>query len=174
MFTPFCRTPDGFEISLGTNHFGHFELTRLLIPQLAAADEARVVVLSSGGYVIGVVDLDDPNWEHRDYDKFVAYGASKTANILHAIEADHQLRGLGIEPAPSIPAPWPRRWHGTCPARTSLNCANTQPPVPHRAASRPTATSTSPHPNTVRPPKCGGGQLRTGRPGSGVPGRLPR
>ena len=55
-----------------------------------------IVILSSGGYVMGDVDLDDPNWEHREYDKFVAYGASKTANILHAIEADHRLRGLGI------------------------------------------------------------------------------
>ncbi|MGC2677868.1 MAG: SDR family NAD(P)-dependent oxidoreductase, partial [Mycobacterium sp.] len=96
MFTPFGRTHDGFEMQIGTNHFGHFELTRLLVPQLTAADGARVVILSSGGYVMGDVDLDDPNWEHRDYDKFVAYGASKTANILHAMEADHRLRGLGI------------------------------------------------------------------------------
>jgi NAD(P)-dependent dehydrogenase (short-subunit alcohol dehydrogenase family) len=96
MFTPFGRTHDGFEMHIGTNHFGHFELTRLLVPQLAAADGARVVILSSGGYVMGDVDLDDPNWEHREYDKFVAYGASKTANILHALEADHRLRGLGI------------------------------------------------------------------------------
>ncbi|MGO9735401.1 SDR family NAD(P)-dependent oxidoreductase [Mycobacterium sp.] len=96
MFTPFGRTHDGFEIQIGTNHFGHFELTRLLVPQLTAADGARVVILSSGGYIMGDVDLDDPNWEHREYDKFVAYGASKTANILHAVEADHRLRGLGI------------------------------------------------------------------------------
>ena len=96
MFTPFGRTHDGFEMQIGTNHFGHFELTRLLVPQLTAADGARVVILSSGGYVMGDVDLDDPNWEHREYDKFVAYGASKTANILHAVEADHRLRGLGI------------------------------------------------------------------------------
>ena len=96
MFTPFGRTHDGFEMQIGTNHFGHFELTRLLVPQLTAADGARVVVLSSGGYIMGDVDLDDPNWEHREYDKFVAYGASKTANILHAVEADHRLRGLGI------------------------------------------------------------------------------
>lgn len=96
MFTPFGRTHDGFEMQIGTNHFGHFELTRLLVPQLTAADGARVVILSSGGYIMGDVDLDDPNWEHREYDKFVAYGASKTANILHAVEADHRLRGLGI------------------------------------------------------------------------------
>jgi NAD(P)-dependent dehydrogenase (short-subunit alcohol dehydrogenase family) len=96
MFTPFGRTRDGFEIQIGTNHFGHFELTRLLVPQLAAAAGARVVILSSGGHVLGDVDFGDPNWEHRDYDKFVAYGASKTANILHAVEADRRLRELGI------------------------------------------------------------------------------
>lgn len=96
MFTPFGRTRDGFELQIGTNHFGHFELTRLLIPQLTAADAARVVILSSGGHVMGDVDIDDPNWERRDYDKFAAYGASKTANVLHAVEADRRLRDAGI------------------------------------------------------------------------------
>lgn len=96
MFTPFGRTQDGFELQIGTNHFGHFELTRLLVPQLAAAGGARVVILSSAGHVMGDVDFDDPNWEHREYDKFVAYGASKTANILHAIETDRRLRDLNI------------------------------------------------------------------------------
>jgi NAD(P)-dependent dehydrogenase (short-subunit alcohol dehydrogenase family) len=96
MFTPFSRTQDGFEIQIGTNHFGHFELTRLLTPQLAAAAGARLVILSSGGHALGDVDFDDPNWEHRDYDKFVAYGASKTANVLHAVEADRRLCELGI------------------------------------------------------------------------------
>lgn len=96
MFTPFSRTQDGFEIQMGTNHFGHFELTRLLIPQLAAAQGARLVILSSGGHALGDVDFDDPHWEHRDYDKFVAYGASKTANIMHAVEADRRLSELGI------------------------------------------------------------------------------
>lgn len=81
MFTPFGRTRDGFETQIGTNHFGHFELTRLL---------------SSGGHIMGDVDFDDPNWEAREYDKFVAYGASKTANILHTMEADRRLRVLGI------------------------------------------------------------------------------
>ncbi len=96
MFTPLARTRDGFELQIGTNHFGHFELTRLLIPQLVAAGEARIVALSSGGHVLGGVDFDDPNWEHRDYDKFTAYGASKTANILHAVEADRRLRDVGV------------------------------------------------------------------------------
>ncbi|OBH50587.1 short-chain dehydrogenase [Mycobacterium mantenii] len=100
MFTPFDRTRDGFELQIGTNHFGHFEFTRLLIPQLTAAGraggQARIVALSSGGHVLGDVDFEDPNWERREYDKFAAYGASKTANILHAVEADRRLRQFGI------------------------------------------------------------------------------
>ena len=96
MFTPFGRTQDGFEMQIGTNHFGHFELTRLLVPQLSAARGARIVILSSGGHRMGDVDLADPNWERREYDKFAAYGAAKTANILHAVEADRRLRDMGI------------------------------------------------------------------------------
>ena len=96
MFTPFGKTADGFEIQFGTNHLGHFELTRLLTPQLVAADGARVVILSSDGHRLSDVDLDDPNWERRDYDKFAAYGASKTANVLHMVELDRRLRDHGV------------------------------------------------------------------------------
>ena len=96
MFTPLHRSADGFEIQLATNHLGHFELARLLTPTLVAADCARVVILSSGGHSLGDISFEDPNWEQRDYDKFVAYGASKTANILHAVEADRRLREMGI------------------------------------------------------------------------------
>jgi NAD(P)-dependent dehydrogenase (short-subunit alcohol dehydrogenase family) len=96
MFTPFGRTEDGFELQLGTNHLGHFELTRLLTPQLQAAGGARVVILSSGGYVMGDVDFDDLNWERRPYDKFVAYGASKTANLLFMVGLDQRLRADGV------------------------------------------------------------------------------
>ena len=95
MFTPFGRTTDGFEMQFGTNHLGHFALTQLLLPQLAA-DGSRVVNLSSDGHLMSDVDLDDPNWQHRDYDKFLAYGASKTANVLHAVELDRRYRDRGI------------------------------------------------------------------------------
>ena len=61
MFTPFSRTADGFEIQFGTNHLGHFELTRLLAPRLV--EGARIVILSSDGHRMCDVDLDDPNWE---------------------------------------------------------------------------------------------------------------
>ena len=96
MFTPFGRTADGFETQFGTNHLGHFELTRLLVPQLLAAGGARIVILSSDGHRMNDVDLDDPNWKRRSYDKFAAYGASKTANILHMVELDRRLQGHGV------------------------------------------------------------------------------
>jgi NAD(P)-dependent dehydrogenase (short-subunit alcohol dehydrogenase family) len=96
MFTPFGRTSEGFETHFGTNHLGHFEFTRLLFPALMAADGARVVVLSSEGHRMSDVDFDDPNYEHREYDKFAAYGASKTANVLHAVELDRRLRDSSI------------------------------------------------------------------------------
>lgn len=96
MFTPFGRTADGFEMQFGTNHLGHFALTGLLLPQLRAAAGARVINLSSEGHRISDIDLDDPNWERRDYDKFLAYGASKTANLLHAVELDARHRDDGI------------------------------------------------------------------------------
>jgi NAD(P)-dependent dehydrogenase (short-subunit alcohol dehydrogenase family) len=96
MFTPFGRTSDGFEMQFGTNHLGHFELTRLLQRKLAAADGARIVNLSSDGHKLADVDLDDPNWHQRKYNKFHAYGASKTSNILHAVELDRRLRDSGV------------------------------------------------------------------------------
>lgn len=96
MFTPFGRTSDDFEMHFGTNHLGHFELTRLLARQLESADGARVVNLSSDGHKLADVDLDDPNWRARDYNKFRAYGASKTANILHAVELDSRMRDCGV------------------------------------------------------------------------------
>ncbi|WP_024448195.1 SDR family NAD(P)-dependent oxidoreductase [Mycolicibacterium iranicum] len=96
MFTPPSRTLDGFENQFGTNHLGHFELTRLLFPALVAADGARIVALSSEGHRMADVDFDDPNWELREYDKFAAYGASKTANVLHAVELDRRLRDSSV------------------------------------------------------------------------------
>src|SRR6476620_7333402 len=94
MFTPFGRTADGFEMQFGTNHLGHYALTRLLTPNLA--EGGRIVILSSDGHRMSDVDLDDPNWERREYDKFAAYGASKTANVLHMVELDRRLRDRGV------------------------------------------------------------------------------
>jgi len=82
MATPAGLTADGYELQLGTNHLGHFLLTALLVPVLA--DRGRVVVVSSRGHFVSGVDVDDPHFRARAYDKWQAYGQSKTANILFA------------------------------------------------------------------------------------------
>jgi NAD(P)-dependent dehydrogenase (short-subunit alcohol dehydrogenase family) len=96
MATPLQRTADGFELQLGTNHLGHFVLTCLLAPALLAGAPARIVNLSSGGHVISDVHWDDPNFEHHDYDKWAAYGQSKTANVLFTVELERRLGPRGV------------------------------------------------------------------------------
>jgi NAD(P)-dependent dehydrogenase (short-subunit alcohol dehydrogenase family) len=96
MCTPFGRTADGFETQFGTNHLGHFVLTNLLVPALVGAGSARVVNLTSAGHGMGNVDFDDPNFERRPYDGWVAYGQSKTANILCALALDRRLCDHGV------------------------------------------------------------------------------
>lgn len=95
MCCPKGRTTDGFETQLGTNHVGHFLLTGLLAPALLAADAARVVSLSSGAHGIAGIDWDDPHFERREYDAWTAYGQSKTANALFAVELDRRLAPRG-------------------------------------------------------------------------------
>lgn len=96
MYTPYGHTTEGFELQFGTNHVGHFLLTCLLVPALLAGAPARVVNLSSGGHVGSDIVWDDPNFEHREYDKFAAYGQSKTANILFSVELDRRLGDRGV------------------------------------------------------------------------------
>ena len=96
MYTPFEHTADGFEMQFGTNHLGHFLLTCLLVPALLAGAPSRVVNLSSGGHMGSDIVWDDPNFERRDYDKFAAYGQSKTANILFTVELDRRLGDRGV------------------------------------------------------------------------------
>ncbi len=103
MASPLARTEQGFELQFGTNHLGHFLLTGLLAPALRAGAPSRVVCVSSAGHRFGTVDLDDPNYEKRPYDKWTAYGQAKTANIWHALEIDRRLqddgvRGLALHP----------------------------------------------------------------------------
>src|SRR3954452_7148487 len=86
MACPFGHTVDGFETQFGTNHLGHFLLTASLAPALLQGDEPRVVTLTSAGHSRADIDLDDPNFEHTDYEAWVAYGRSKTANALFARE----------------------------------------------------------------------------------------
>ena len=90
------RTPAGWELQLATNHIGHFLLTCLLVPALRSAAPARIVNLSSAGHRLGDVDFEDPHFETRDYDKWEAYGQSKTANILFTRELDRRLGAQGV------------------------------------------------------------------------------
>lgn len=96
MACPFGHTADGFEMQFGTNHLGHFELTRLLEPALLAGDAPRIVCLSSAAHGIADVDLDDPNFERSEYDPWVSYGRSKSANALHALALAQRLGDRGV------------------------------------------------------------------------------
>ncbi len=96
MACPFEHTADGFEMQFGTNHLGHFELTRLLEPAVLAGNEPRIVNLSSAAHSISDVDLDDPNFERTDYDAWISYGRSKSANALHARALARRLGGDGV------------------------------------------------------------------------------
>lgn len=96
MATPFRRTADGFELHFGTNHLGHFLLTGLLAPALLRGAPARIVNVTSGGHMVSDIIWDDPNFERRPYDKWVAYGQSKTANILFSVELERRLGAHGV------------------------------------------------------------------------------
>jgi NAD(P)-dependent dehydrogenase (short-subunit alcohol dehydrogenase family) len=97
MATPFGHTADGFETQFGTNHLGHFVLINRIAPLLRRG--SRVINLSSAGHRYSNVDLEDPNFERTPYEPFVAYGRSKTANILFAVAFDRRHRGRGVRAA---------------------------------------------------------------------------
>jgi len=103
MAPPLVRDARGFESQLATNHIGHFQLTARLWPALRAANGARVVSLSSRGHSRAGIDFEDPHFERRAYDKWKAYGQSKTANALFALALDtrgeaHRLRAFAVHP----------------------------------------------------------------------------
>jgi len=94
MATPYGRTADGFETQFGTNHLGHF----LLVNRIASLIKSggRLVNLASAGHRYSDVDLDDPNFEATAYEPMIAYGRSKTANILFAVEFDRRHRDRDV------------------------------------------------------------------------------
>jgi NAD(P)-dependent dehydrogenase (short-subunit alcohol dehydrogenase family) len=97
MATPFGHTADGFETQFGTNHLGHFVLINRIAPLMRSG--ARLINLASSGHRFANVDLEDPNFEHTSYEPFLAYGRSKTANILFAVAFDQRHRDRGIRAA---------------------------------------------------------------------------
>jgi NAD(P)-dependent dehydrogenase (short-subunit alcohol dehydrogenase family) len=94
MATPLGKTEDGFETQFGTNHLGHFVFVNRVAKLIK--DGGRLVNLSSSGHRFSNVDLNDPNFETTSYEPFVAYGRSKTANILFAVEFDRRHRDRGV------------------------------------------------------------------------------
>src|ERR1700688_2207054 len=103
MATPLMRDDRGYELQFATNHLGHFQLTAGLWEALKKSRNARVVALSSRGHARCGVDLNDPNFNKRPYDKRAAYGQSKSANSLFAVELDkrgqkHGIRAFAVHP----------------------------------------------------------------------------
>ncbi|CAN5688331.1 SDR family NAD(P)-dependent oxidoreductase [soil metagenome] len=95
MATPLARTAQGFELQLGTNHLGHFVFTTALLGTLGAG--SRIVNLSSRGHLVSGIRWDDPHFrDESTYEKFVAYGQSKTANVLFTVELERRLADSGI------------------------------------------------------------------------------
>jgi len=96
MAEPLNRTPEGWEHQFATNHLGHFGLALGLYDALAAAGDARIVSVSSSAHQMSDVVFDDIHFENRPYDAWAAYGQSKTANILFAVEAAKRWAADGI------------------------------------------------------------------------------
>jgi NAD(P)-dependent dehydrogenase (short-subunit alcohol dehydrogenase family) len=96
MACPLERTAEGWELQFATNHLGHFLLGCLLAPALRAAAPSRVVSVSSAGHSFSPVVFEDIHFERRPYDKWQAYGQSKSANVLYALELDRRLAGQGV------------------------------------------------------------------------------
>ena len=101
MAPPFGRTADGFELQFGINHVGHFVFVNAIEPLLV--DGGRLVVVSSQAHRGADVDLVDPNFSNHPYDAWTAYGQSKTANALFAVEFDKRHRSRGVRAASVMP-----------------------------------------------------------------------
>ncbi len=98
MAVPYAKTKDGFEMQVGTNHFGHFALTGHLLDKLRTTPGSRVVSVASMAHKwTKAMDLEDPFFEHKPYKRWDAYGKSKLANLLFTFELDRRLRKAGAK-----------------------------------------------------------------------------
>jgi NAD(P)-dependent dehydrogenase (short-subunit alcohol dehydrogenase family) len=118
MATPRARTADGFELQFGTNHLGHFALTGLLLGKMRSRPDARVVTLSSTAHRTGRIAFDNLNGDRR-YFRWRAYGQSKLANLLFALELDRRLRAAG----------WAVKSLAAHPGYAATNLQSTGPPL---------------------------------------------
>lgn len=96
MWVPFRKDQRGIESQLATNYIGQFHLTARLWPALKQANGARVINVSSLGHHMSPFNFDDPNFEHRDYETLQAYGQSKTASNLFALELDNRAKTYNV------------------------------------------------------------------------------
>lgn len=96
MACPYEETADGLEMQFGTNHIGHFLMTCLIAPALLKAGNARIVSLSSRGHQMSPVVFEDIGFKDREYQNWLSYGQSKTANALFAVELEKRLGGRGV------------------------------------------------------------------------------
>ena len=94
MAPPRCTTAQGHELQFGVNHLGHMALTQALMPLLQNRPDPRVVTVTSGAQYFGKIRWDDPSWS-KGYDRYGAYGQSKLANVMFALELDARLREQG-------------------------------------------------------------------------------
>jgi len=148
MAMPYQLTPDGVEMQSGTNWLGHFALLRGIMPLLHAG--SRIVILSSAAHHISDIDLDDMNFEQTPYDKWIAYGRSKTACALLAVELDRRYRSEGIRATAVHPGGIQTELQRHYPAEEekalvdSINAANAasgQPPFQYKTVAQGAATS---------------------------------
>jgi NAD(P)-dependent dehydrogenase (short-subunit alcohol dehydrogenase family) len=108
MATPLMRDNHGYVMQFAINHLGHFQLTARLWKALKNAQNSRVMTLSSFGHRFAGVDLNDPNFTTRSYDKWIAYGQPNTANSLFSVELDRRgteygIRAFAVHPGRSPP-----------------------------------------------------------------------
>ncbi|MDP9847242.1 SDR family NAD(P)-dependent oxidoreductase [Streptosporangium lutulentum] len=132
MASPMTRTPEGWELQFATNHLGHFALTTGLHRALAAAGDARVVSVSSSAHLRSPIVFDDIHFRERAYEPWSAYGQSKTANVLLAVEATRRWADDGITVNALMPGA----------IRTNLQRHVTQEDLDRLLAQNPDAAST--------------------------------
>jgi NAD(P)-dependent dehydrogenase (short-subunit alcohol dehydrogenase family) len=97
MIPPYSKTADGFELQIGTNHFGHFALTGQLFSLLKSTKDARIVTVSSGLHKSGRINFDDLNWEKRKYSAMQGYRDSKLANLYFTNELDKKIKENNLD-----------------------------------------------------------------------------
>ncbi len=95
MFPPYQLTEDGFELTFGVNHLGHFLLTNLLLDRIKESAPSRVIVVSSLSYFAGSLDFTDMMWT-KHYNRYLAYCRSKLANLMFARELAKRVLGTGV------------------------------------------------------------------------------